>query len=188
MDQDKMWQLMLYTWLGDGGVGGLPWQHILATAGLTCYDASPAQAMAVVKFAMSYTQFCGIHVLRSFGSDGRDKGLRFSQDKFLMLKAWHAWVPTLTAAFNSDSASFVSKMRGIDGFGELTVKEILSYLGVSGHERFRTMAFALIPCGPGAKNGASLFFCSWRQTCSHASRSIWRSAFRLLSLELLWST
>ena len=153
-----MWQLMIYTRLGDGGVDGLPWQHILATAGLTCYDGSPAQAMAVVKFAMSYTQFCGNHVLSFFGSDGRDTGLRLSQDKFLMLKAWHASVPALTAALNSDSESFVSKMRDIDGFGEMAVIKVLSYLGVSGHERFRTMAFALIPFGPGAKNGASSFF------------------------------
>ncbi|CAE7943702.1 Cacybp [Symbiodinium sp. KB8] len=158
MDENKMWQLMLYTWLGAGGVSGLPWKHILATDGLTHYEPSSDQAMAVVKFAMLYTQCRGNHVLKFFGSDGRDKGLRFSQDKFLMLKAWHASVPALTAALNFNTASFVSKMRDIDGFGELAVKEVLSYLGVSGHERFRTMAFQFIPFGPGAKNGASLFF------------------------------
>ena len=76
MDQDKMWQLMLYTWLGAGGVDGLPWQHICATNGLTRYDASSDQAMAVLKFAMLYTQLCDNHVLKFFGSDGRDKGLR----------------------------------------------------------------------------------------------------------------
>ena len=75
-----------------------------------------------------------------------------------MLKAWHASVPALTVAFNFNAADFVSKMYDIDGFGHLAVKEVLSYLGVSGHERFRTMAFGLIPFGPGAKNGASVFF------------------------------
>ncbi|CAE7208927.1 unnamed protein product, partial [Symbiodinium sp. CCMP2456] len=123
MDHDKMWQLMLYTWLGAGGVDGLPWQHVCATPGLTRYDTSPEQAMAVVKFAMSYTQLCGNHVLKFFGSD-----------------------------------DFLSKMYAIDGFGHLAVKEVLSYLGVSGHERFHTMAIELIPFGPGAKNGASVFF------------------------------
>ena len=158
MDQDKMWQLMLYTWLGAGGVHGLPWKHICATHGLTRYNSSSGQAMAVVKYAMQYTQLCGNHVLKFFGCDGRDKGLRFSQDKFLMLKAWHAAVPALTTAFNVSSATFLSCMCDMDGFGQLAVKEVFSYLGVSGHERFRTMAFELIPFGPGAKNGASLFF------------------------------
>ena len=31
--------------------------------------------MAVIKIAMSYAQLCGNHVLKFFGSDGRDKGL-----------------------------------------------------------------------------------------------------------------
>ncbi|OLP94224.1 hypothetical protein AK812_SmicGene23773 [Symbiodinium microadriaticum] len=89
LDQDKTWQLMLYTWLGAGGLDGLPWKHICATGDLTRYDSSSEQAMAVIKFATSHTQLCGKHVLKFFGSDGRDKGLRFSQDELLMLKAWH---------------------------------------------------------------------------------------------------
>ena len=96
MDQEKMSQLMLYTWLGAGGVDGLPWRHICSTDGLTRCDSSSEQAMAVIKFAMSYAQLRGNHVLKFFGSDGRDEGLGFSQDKLLMLKAWHASVPTLT--------------------------------------------------------------------------------------------
>ena len=40
--------------------------------------------MAVIKSAMSYTQLCSKHVLKFFGGDGRDKGLRFSQDEFLI--------------------------------------------------------------------------------------------------------
>ncbi|CAE7854447.1 unnamed protein product, partial [Symbiodinium necroappetens] len=135
---------------------GLPWKHICATGDLTRYDSSSEQAMAVIKFATSYTQLRGKHVLKFFGSDGRDKGLRFSQDELLMLKAWHASVPTLTVAFTLSSAGFASTMHGIDGFGQLAIKEVLSYLGVSGRERFRTMVFELIPCGPGAKNGASV--------------------------------
>ena len=111
--------------------------------------------MAVIKFATSYTQLRGKHVLKFFGSDGCDKGLRISQDELLMLKAWHASVPTLTVAFNLSSANFGPKMQEIDGVGQLAIKEVLSYLGVSGRERFRTLAFELIPCAPGAKNGAS---------------------------------
>ena len=37
--------------------------------------AGMVQAMAVIKIAMSYAQLCGNHVLKFFGSDGRDKGL-----------------------------------------------------------------------------------------------------------------
>ena len=64
-----------------------------------------------------------------------------TQDKFLMLKAWHASVSTLTVAFNLSSTNFVSKMHDIDGFGRwtsshLAVKEVSGYLGVSGHDRF----------------------------------------------------
>ncbi|CAE7930745.1 unnamed protein product, partial [Symbiodinium sp. KB8] len=79
---------MLYTWLGAGGLDGLLWKHLCATDGLRRYDSSSEQAMAVIKSAMSYTQLCSKHVLKFFGGDGRDKGLRFSQDEFLMLKAW----------------------------------------------------------------------------------------------------
>ncbi|CAE7888413.1 unnamed protein product, partial [Symbiodinium sp. KB8] len=76
MDQEKMSQLMLYTWLGAGGVDGLPWRHICSTDGLTRCDSSSEQAMAVIKFAMSYAQLRGNHVLKFFGSDGRDEGAK----------------------------------------------------------------------------------------------------------------
>ena len=167
-----MWQLMLYTWLGAEGLDGLPWKHTCATDGLIRYDRydlSSQQAMAVIKFAKSYTQLCGKHVLKFFGSDGRDKGLRLSQDKFLRLKAWHASVPTPTVAFNLSSANFGPKMQESDGVGRLAIKEVLSYLGVSGHERFRTMAFELIPSVQARRMVHPCFldacgsFCSWRQ-------------------------
>ena len=54
-------------------------------------------------------------------------------------------------AFNLSSGHFVSKMHDIDGFGQRAVKDVLSYLGVCGHERFRTMAFELIPFGQGCE-------------------------------------
>ena len=53
---------------------------------------------------------------------------------------------------------------------QLAVKEVLSYLGVSGHERFRTMALGLIPFGPGAKNGASV-----NTLLMQTSASTWRA-------------
>ena len=71
MDQDKMSQLMLYTWPGAGGADGLRWRHICSTDGLTRCDSSSEQAMAVIKISMSYAQLCGNHVLGFFGSDGR---------------------------------------------------------------------------------------------------------------------
>ena len=43
--------------LGAGGLDGLPWKHICATDGLIRYDSSSQQAMAVIKFATSDTQF-----------------------------------------------------------------------------------------------------------------------------------
>ena len=98
--------------------------------------------MAAIK--LSYAQLCGNHVLKFFGSDDHDKGLRFSQDKFLMLKAWHASVPTLTIVFNLSSAN-LSEMHDIDGFGHPAVKEVLSYLAVSGHGWFCTMTLELTP-------------------------------------------
>ena len=61
MDQDKMSQLMLYTWLGAVCVDGLPWRYICSTDGLTRCDSSSGQAMAVIKVAMSYAQLCGNH-------------------------------------------------------------------------------------------------------------------------------
>ena len=61
MDQEKMSQLMLDTWLGAGGVDGLLWRHICSTDGLTRCDSSSEQAMAVIKFAMSYAQLRGNH-------------------------------------------------------------------------------------------------------------------------------
>ncbi|CAE7561642.1 unnamed protein product [Symbiodinium sp. CCMP2456] len=60
----------IYTWLGAGGVDGLLWTHICATDGLTRYDASSEQAVAVMKLAMLCTQFCGNHVLKFFSRDG----------------------------------------------------------------------------------------------------------------------
>ena len=177
---------MLYTWLGAGGLDGLLWKHLCATDGLRRYDSSSEQAMAVIKSAMSYTQLCSKHVLKFFGGDGRDKGLRFSQDVFLMLKAWHASVPTLTVAFNLSSANFGPKMQEIDGVGRLAIKEVLSYLGVSGHDRFRTVAFALVLFGPAAKNGASTLFGCTRKLLQRATnlqprpRSRCRSAFQVL--------
>ena len=56
MYQDKMWQLMLHAWLGAGSVAGLAWNHICAMRGLTRYESSSKQALAVVKFAMLDTQ------------------------------------------------------------------------------------------------------------------------------------
>ena len=93
MDQEKMSQLMLYTWLGAGGVDGLLWRHICSTDGLTRCDSSSEQAMAVIKFAMPYAQLCGNHSSLAVTV--------VTQDKFLMLKAWHASVPTLTVSSTS---------------------------------------------------------------------------------------
>ena len=83
-------------------------------------------------------------------------------------------------------------MHGIDGFGQRAVK---SYLGVSGHERFRTMAFVLMPVGPGAKNGASVFFGCTRRLVQLATNLQPRTQEYVtncfptvtVSLELLWS-
>ena len=58
---------------------GRPWQHISATDVLTRFDSSSEQATSTIKLAMSYTQLCGNHVLKFFGSDGRE------EEKFLRL-------------------------------------------------------------------------------------------------------
>ena len=82
----------------------------------------------------------------------------------------------------------------IDGFGHLDVKKVLSYLGVSGHDRFSHNGL-----GTHTLRSRREEWCIrvlWMHTaasaagdltCSHASRSMWRNAVQLLRLELLWS-
>ncbi|CAE7257101.1 unnamed protein product [Symbiodinium natans] len=159
MDKHKMWRLVLFTWLGAGGVHGQPWQELCAIPAIMMYSRKlqQKQPWEVMKYAMMCVQRSSNRLLSFFGSDGRDKGLRFSRDYFRMLALWHDSVPTLTAAFAQGSESFLQAMKKVRGFGELTQKEVFSYLGVSSHPSFRAMAAEAIPFGPGAKQGALVF-------------------------------
>ena len=37
MDKHKMWRLVLFTWLGAGGVHGQPWQELCAIPAIMMY-------------------------------------------------------------------------------------------------------------------------------------------------------
>ena len=157
MTAQKMWHLVLFTWLGAGGLHTKPWEQIRSIPELAVYSPDPRQPLEVIRFAMLWVQRCGNHVLQFFGSDGRDKGTRFGRSAFLMLTDWHKAVPGLVEALDKGSSAFLSELRRTRGMGVLAQKEMLSYLGVSNHQRFCDLAAECIPFGDGAKRGASSF-------------------------------
>ena len=154
MHVNKMWGLMLFTWLGAGGTLGQAFQQLMAVPEMSNYRCDDRQPLEVINYAKLCVEHLDGHARQFFGSDGRDKSQRLGKSAEGMLAAWHEAVPALTKAFGKGTSSFMAALGRLPKAGPLAQKEICSYLGVSTH--FSYMAEE-IPFGPGAEKGARLF-------------------------------
>lgn len=157
MDNHRMWRLILWIFLGNGGHMHVAWHSLKKTPCASSYRPDPRQPLEVLRWASIAVCHLG-GVMKVIGSDGLDKKFRLSKSRFLWLCNWHKEVPALAKSFNESPESFHAKLSTIKGLkGDLTQKEILILLAESRHNNLRKVGQAMLPFGQGAKNGAKTF-------------------------------
>eukprot|EP00438_Fugacium_kawagutii_P031131 Skav201755 [mRNA] locus=scaffold1973:196931:198193:- [translate_table: standard] len=158
MDDTKMWRLLVWIFLGNGGHHHHAWMELKSTWATTTYiHGDVRQPLSILRFVSAAVCSLG-GVMKVIGSDGLDKKFRLSEARFLWLCDWHKEVPALVEAFNHSPESFRAKLKMMKGLGgDLTQKEILILLGASRYKRLRDVGRSLLPFGQGAKNGALVF-------------------------------
>lgn len=157
MDNNRMWRLILWIFLGNGGHMHRAWHILKKTPCGKSYRADPRQPLEVLRWVSIAVCRQG-GVMKVIGSDGLDKKFRLSKARFLWLCDWHREIPALVKAFNESPQSFHAKLSSIKGLkGELTQKELLILLSESRHKHLSEVGQAMLPFGQGAKNGAKTF-------------------------------
>lgn len=157
MDNNRMWRLILWIFLGNGGHTHKAWHFLKKTPCGRSYRPGRRQPLEVLRWVSIAVCHHGA-IMKVIGSDGLDKKFRLSKARFLYLCEWHKEVPALAKAFNESPQSFHSKLSSIKGLkGDLTQKELLILLAESRHTNLREVGQAMLPFGQGAKNGAKTF-------------------------------
>lgn len=154
MGVDKMWRLLLWIFLGNGGYRHQAWNLLKNTRVGRRYEPGHRQPLEVLRWCIRQTS--ALSHMQVFGSDGLDKKSRLSTPRILYLLDWHDAVPRLVEAFTCGCEAFSRALLPIKGFGELTRKEIIIILGASSHRSLSSVG-QLLPFGQGAKNGAIAF-------------------------------
>lgn len=156
MDLRKMWRLLLWIWLGNGGHKHKAWHLLKDTPAATAYRPGPRQPFEVLRWTIHAVCTVG-SLMKVIGSDGLDKKSRLSSNRILYLKSWHEAVPSLVEAFKAGSEAFSTEIGKIIGLrGDLTSKELVVLLSASKYSSIRDVAHPL-PFGQGARNGAKAF-------------------------------
>ena len=157
MNRHKMWRLLVWIFLGNGGQGHVAWHELKNSWSTSTWRDDKSQPLSILRFVSAAVCHLG-GVMKVIGSDGLDKKFRLSKPKFLQLCEWHASVPNLVAAFNDSPEAFREELGSVKGLGgALTQKEILILLGASKHAQCKKVGQSLLPFGQGAKNGALVF-------------------------------
>jgi len=157
MDKNRMWRLILWIFLGNGGHKHAAWNNLKKTPCGRSYRPELRQPLEVLRWVSTAVCHQG-GIMKVIGSDGLDKKFRLSKARFLWLCDWHREVPALVKTFKDSPQSFHAKLSSIKGLrGDLTQKELLILLSESKHKHLREVGRAMLPFGQGAKNGAKTF-------------------------------
>ncbi|CAE8665994.1 unnamed protein product [Polarella glacialis] len=157
MDVHKMWRLVLWIFLGNGGFMHQPWQALRDTPCGKSYRKTMRQPLEVLRWTIGAVHATG-SLMRVIGSDGLDKKSRLAGKRILWICDWHTAVPRLVTAFHEGSQSFTKALNSLPGFkGDLTKKEIMILLSASSYKEVSRVGAEDLPFGQGAKNGAMAF-------------------------------
>ena len=157
MNRHKMWRLLVWIFLGNGGQGHVAWHELKNSWSTSTWRDDEGQPLSILRFVS--TAVCRLGgVMKVIGSDGLDKKFRLSKPAFLQLREWHKRVPSLVEAFNESPEAFREELGSVRGLrGALTQKEVLILLGASKYAQCKKVGQSLLPFGQGAKNGALVF-------------------------------
>jgi len=157
MDVHKMWRLVLWIWLGNGGQQHRPWRFLKTLpVGQKYREGDERQPLEILNWTIKAVCQTG-GLMQVIGSDGLDKKSRLAGNRILYLCDWHKAVPDLVSSFHAGPEAFTTQVRSIPGLkGDLSAKEITIMLMASCHDSIRKVAYPL-PFGQGAKNGAYAF-------------------------------
>lgn len=158
MHVDKMWRLLVWIFLGNGGHQHQAWKDLRKMDPvLKRYRPDARQPLEVLRWVVNAVSHTG-KLMLVIGSDGLDKKSRLAERRILWLTHWHKEVPGLVESFNCSPDAFVAHLSKIKGLsGELTQKEILILLSASRDPYQRSVGQAMLTFGQGAKNGAKAF-------------------------------
>jgi len=158
LDANKMWRLMVWIFLGNGGRLHQAWHALDGTPCTRVYRKGDLrQPLEVLRFVIHAVHETG-SLMRVIGSDGLDKKSRLAEARILFLLEWHKAVPALVEAFHRGSDAFDKALLRVRGLkGDLTRKEILILFSASRHPDLSVVGEPTLPFGQGAKNGAKAF-------------------------------
>ncbi|CAE8609687.1 unnamed protein product [Polarella glacialis] len=158
LDASKMWRMMVWIWLGNGGNLHQAWNILKEFPCVKEYKADDLrQPLEVIRFVIHAVKHCG-NLMKVIGSDGLDKKSRLAAKRILYLVEWHKAVPLLVQTFHEGAGSFEATLLGLPGLrGDLTRKEILILFAASRHQKLSAVGKPSLPFGQGAKNGAKAF-------------------------------
>ena len=157
MSHNKMWRLLVWIFLGNGGHEHKAWHRLKTMPCTLRYKPGVVQPLEVLRWVSTAVCHTGA-VMRVIGSDGLDKKSRSAKARFLYLVHWHREVPRLVEAFHTSPGTFHAALCSLPGLrGELSRKELLIILGASKNPKMRSVGRASLPFGQGAKNGAMTF-------------------------------
>jgi hypothetical protein len=158
MDERKMWRLMLWIWLGNGGNLHQAWRVLEHTpCGRTYRRDDLRQPLEVLRFVIHAVHVTG-SLMKVIGSDGLDKKSRLAKRRILVLLEWHKAVPDLVKAFQEGGTAFAKALSNVPGLkGDLTMKEVIIMAAASKYKSVSKVGAPVLPFGQGAKNGALAF-------------------------------
>mmetsp|Transcript_103440 Transcript_103440/g.183764 ORF Transcript_103440/g.183764 Transcript_103440/m.183764 type:complete len:417 (-) Transcript_103440:66-1316(-) len=157
MNKDKMWQLLVWIYMGSGGCLHQAWNCLKHLPCVKKWKDDERQPLEVIRFMIRSVHSCG-NLMKVFGGDGLDKKYRLSKDRILYPVVWHENVPALVKAFEKGSEAFHDELMKLPGLrGALTRKEVLILFASSKHSKFRKVGEPSLPFGQGAKNGAMAY-------------------------------
>jgi len=157
MDEHKMWRLILWIFLGDGGYMHQAWNHLQGTPCGASYRNDVRQPLEVLRWVIHAVHTTG-GLMRVIGSDGLDKKSRLAKRRILWLCDWHRAVPRFVEKFHEGGAAFRRELCSTPGLkGDLTQKEILILLSASKYKSLAKVGQEDLPFGMGARNGAKAF-------------------------------
>lgn len=186
VDENKMWRLLLWIWLGNGGNRHEAWNHLKNTpCGATYKTGDLRQPLEVIRFTIYAVRVTGA-LMRVIGSDGLDKKSRLGKSRILYLLEWHKAVPQLVEAFHQGAEAFARVLRTLPSLkGDLSSKELLIMFAASKYAAISKVGKPVLTFGQGAKNGAMAFL-SVKQMAGKAATEYYHKALvaKIPALEL----
>ena len=156
LNEDSLWQLMVFLYFGCGGCRLQPWKQLKDHSAVKKYMTHQmCQPLNVMQYVQNLYD-CGLKTTEIFGGDGLNKKSR--KVNVRMLYEWHKEVPRLMRLYaNEDKRNFISAVRKLPEVGPLTEKEFYLCLSVSPNAELSTTGKLNIAVGPGALQGGRAF-------------------------------